>query len=397
MSLNNSTYTQSLGIPFTQYVTSSAGHALISSSTYFNDTSDNLPRYKDADGNVLVPFVSSSYAVTASYALNGGGGSDTNFANTDLTFTGFRTHDTNGNGFIIASDGAGTSGPYMGMTLQDLGMGSTVSSSYIGVSATNITTFNSSIQVSVENTSSITISPSQLNINSANKDHNVVIEGVTDTSLLVTDASTDRVGIGKNTPNAKLDVNGDTLISGSLTVTGTLDADSGSFNYIEADALIKHTGDNGTGITFTSDTVVMLGNTFQNAVFSTSNNTIGNSFLEQPLTVHGDSTFEDRIITTTTDNAITTAGTFNPTGGNRSYVTLSGSIAVTLADGVQGQLLHIYCRDITAAGTTTITPTNAVGFTSVAFDAIGETATLMFADGGGGQWYLISSFGATVS
>jgi hypothetical protein len=76
---------------------------------------------------------------------------------------------------------------------------------------------------------------------------------------------------------------------------------------------------------------------------------------------------------------------------------LSGSIAVTLADGVQGQLLHIYCRDITAAGTTTITPTNAAGFTSVAFDAIGETSTLMFADGGGGQWYLLSSFGATVT
>ena len=74
MSLNNSTYTQSLGIPFTQYVTSSAGYALISSSTYFNDTSDNLPRYKDADGNVLVPFVSSSYAVTASYALSSAGG-----------------------------------------------------------------------------------------------------------------------------------------------------------------------------------------------------------------------------------------------------------------------------------------------------------------------------------
>jgi hypothetical protein len=104
MSLNNSTYTQSLGIPFTQYVTSSAGHALISSSTYFNDTSDNLPRYKDADGTVLVPFVSSSYAVTASYALNGGG-SDTNFANTDLTFDGNRNHDTNGNDLFISVDG----------------------------------------------------------------------------------------------------------------------------------------------------------------------------------------------------------------------------------------------------------------------------------------------------
>ncbi len=74
MGLNNSTYTQSLGIPFTQYVTSSADHASVSSSTYFNDVSDNIPRYKDADGNILEPMVSASYAVTASYALSGGSG-----------------------------------------------------------------------------------------------------------------------------------------------------------------------------------------------------------------------------------------------------------------------------------------------------------------------------------
>jgi hypothetical protein len=208
---------------------------------------------------------------------------------------------------------------------------------------------------------------------------------------------TDNVSIGKNTSNAKLDVNGNAIITGSLTVTDTIDANSGSFNYIEADEIIRHTGDNGTGLQFGSDQVTILGNTYINAQFSTTVNTIGNSFLEQPLTIHGDSTFEDRIITTTTDNAITAAGTFNPTGGNRSYVTLNGTIAVTLDDGVQGQILHIYCRDITSSGTTTITPTNKAGFTSIAFDAIGETATLMFADGGGGQWYLISSFGATVS
>ena len=74
MGLNNSTYTQSLGIPFTQYVTSSADHASVSSSTYFNDVSDNIPRYKDADGNILEPMVSASYAITASYALSGGSG-----------------------------------------------------------------------------------------------------------------------------------------------------------------------------------------------------------------------------------------------------------------------------------------------------------------------------------
>ena len=70
MSLNNSAITQSIGIPYQQYVTSSAGHTLVSSSTYFNDTSDNLPRYKDADGLVYDPFITSSYAISSSYALS---------------------------------------------------------------------------------------------------------------------------------------------------------------------------------------------------------------------------------------------------------------------------------------------------------------------------------------
>jgi hypothetical protein len=328
-------------------------NAVITASNTGND--DTIEFLKGGGGAFSVTVnnvVSSSYALTASYALNGGGGSDTNFANTSLTFDGNRAHDLNGFRVIFES-----------ASLNVFGIGSTT-----GVN---------------------------VNAGQADRDFRVYTQG--NTSTLFVEGSSDRVGVGKNTPNATLDVNGNAIITGSLTITDTIDANSGSFNYIEADEIIRHTGDNGTGLQFGSDQVAILGNTYINAQFSTTVNTIGNSSLEQPLTIHGDSTFEDRIITTTTDNAITAAGTFNPTGGNRSYVTLNGTIAVTLDDGVQGQILHIYCRDITSAGTTTITPTNKAGFTSIAFDAIGETATLMFADGGGGQWYLISSFGATVS
>ncbi len=65
MSLNNSIVTQSVGIPYQQYVTSSAGHTLVSSSTYFNDTSDNIPRYKDANGVIYDAIISSSYSLTS--------------------------------------------------------------------------------------------------------------------------------------------------------------------------------------------------------------------------------------------------------------------------------------------------------------------------------------------
>ena len=74
MTLNINKITASIGIPYQQYVTSSAGHTFVSSSTYFNDTSDNIPRYKDASGNIYDAIISSSYALTASHALNAGGG-----------------------------------------------------------------------------------------------------------------------------------------------------------------------------------------------------------------------------------------------------------------------------------------------------------------------------------
>jgi len=113
MSLNNSAITQSIGIPYQQYVTSSAGHTLVSSSTYFNDTSDNLPRYKDANGLIYDPFITSSYAVTASHALNAGGGGSTFPFTGDAEITGSLIVSGSFNAFRVNSsdvtlgDGAG--------------------------------------------------------------------------------------------------------------------------------------------------------------------------------------------------------------------------------------------------------------------------------------------------
>ena len=92
MSLNNSIITQSVGISYQQYVTSSAGHTFVSSSTYFNDTSDNIPRYKDASGNIYDAIISSSYALTASHALNAGGsGGKIGIADSEGSYTYYST------------------------------------------------------------------------------------------------------------------------------------------------------------------------------------------------------------------------------------------------------------------------------------------------------------------
>lgn len=48
------------------------------------------------------------------------------------------------------------------------------------------------------------------------------VEGDTDANLLFVDASTDRVGIGTNTPSVKFDVLGNALITGNSSLDGTL-------------------------------------------------------------------------------------------------------------------------------------------------------------------------------
>jgi hypothetical protein len=65
-------------------------------------TDSNLFTYSPT-GNLLT--VTSSFALTASYVS--GSGVDTNFANTNLTFTSSRAHNTDGNAFELTTDGGG--------------------------------------------------------------------------------------------------------------------------------------------------------------------------------------------------------------------------------------------------------------------------------------------------
>jgi hypothetical protein len=62
-------------------------------------------------------------------------------------------------------------------------------------------------------------------INESGADKDFRVEGDTDANLLFTDASTDRVGIGTNTPSAKLD-----LASGNLSFTSTGQRITGDFS-----------------------------------------------------------------------------------------------------------------------------------------------------------------------
>jgi hypothetical protein len=245
-----------------------------------------------------------------------------NFANTNLTFTGNRAHDTNGNGFELTTDnGAYQQGfLYIDTTKSEVGRGV----NYASFGTGGIVIYQSGSQ-------KLNLSNTEIVINEAGVDVDFRVESDTNINMLVVDAGTNRVGIGKASPNSVLDVNGNTTVTGSLTVTG--------------------------------------------------------SFL-----VNGSLTAQGELLHTSAQTL--SAGTLTPTGLNRGTVRVDGSESVTLANGTTGQILYILCSQVINPGTTTITPTNAAGFTSIALNSVGDTATLMFA---GSTWYLISYYGTTVT
>ena len=73
-------------------------------------------------------------------------------------------------------------------------------------------------------------------------------------------------------------------------------------------------------------------------------------------------------------------------------VTTTGSNALTLADGVEGQLKFIVM--ITDGGDGTLTPTNFGSGSTITFNDAGDTATLLFTNG---KFYLLSHFGCTIA
>ncbi len=138
-----------------------------------------------------------------------------NFANTDLTLTGNRVHNTNGQDLLISNDGT-INDIYFNLNSTQLQLGHNI---FTG-------TFNSSKIDFEENVSghpypyisriSIDTNETVFNNNSYNRDFRV--KGDNDSNLFFIDASTDNIGIGNSTPLYKLQVTG-TISTTALRMT----------------------------------------------------------------------------------------------------------------------------------------------------------------------------------
>jgi hypothetical protein len=84
-------------------------------------------------------------------------------------------------------------------------------------------------------------------------------------------------------------------------------------------------------------------------------------------------------ITTNTAVSLTTLiTTFNTTGG---------SLSSTLSDGTEGQIKILAARLISAGTTAVLTPTTAIGYSSLSFNESGDSATLLYTSSG---WIVIN-------
>lgn len=88
----------------------------------------------------------------------------------------------------------------------------------------------------------------------------------------------------------------------------------------------------------------------------------------------------------------TGAGAVSVTAVHTELVT-TGADALTLANGTDGQLKVITMK--TDGGDGTLTPTTPSGFSTIAFSAVGQSATLLYKTGVG--WIILAVRGATVA
>lgn len=79
--------------------------------------------------------------------------------------------------------------------------------------------------------------------------------------------------------------------------------------------------------------------------------------------------------------------------GSIHEITTTGADALTLADGTEGQILHVVM--VTDGGDGTLTPTNLAGTpTTITFNDAGDAVTLLFTNA---TWYIVGQYGVTVA
>ena len=96
-----------------------------------------------------------------------------------------------------------------------------------------------------------------------------------------------------------------------------------------------------------------------------------------------------------TVQSLSGAGAVNITTLTTAFTSTAAGNALTLADGTAGQLkMIVYVAEAAGGDTGVLTPTNLGGFTTITFNAVGDSCLFQFI---GTDWWAISVRGATLA
>jgi hypothetical protein len=102
------------------------------------------------------------------------------------------------------------------------------------------------------------------------------------------------------------------------------------------------------------------------------------------------STFDTGVVLGT--QSLSGAGAVDITNAYTNLTTTGATQALTLANGTVGEIKVI--AHAVDGGSAVLTPTTALGFTTITFAAVGDTATLVYTSAG---WAIIGSRGVTIA
>jgi hypothetical protein len=146
------------------------------------------------------------------------------------------------------------------------------------------------------------------------------------------------------------------------------------------------------GKTFTvNHSLTLAGTDATTMTFPATSATIARTDAAQTFT--GNQTFSGAIIGAV--QALSGPGAVNITTLTTAFTSTAAGNALTLADGVAGQIKTIvYVAEAAGGDTGVLTPTNLGSATTITFNAVGDSVTLQFI---GADWWVIGFRGAVVA
>lgn len=140
-----------------------------------------------------------------------------------------------------------------------------------------------------------------------------------------------------------------------------------------------------------NNSITLAGTDATTMTFPSTSASVARTDAAQTFT--GAQTFANAVVGSV--QALSGPGAVNVTTVTTAFTSTATGNALTLADGVAGQLKAIvYVAEAAGADTGVLTPTNFGNGTTITFNAVGESVLLQFL---GTDWWIVSNNGAIVA